>query len=437
MKRDALKFVIKNLVSNQKHKEAHTIIDAFYETASDLEEFDILGEMALIGKYYEMQLKCAINAYTRAKGDELFPARENLIKAYNTMNYPEKAMFYINLNLREKPKNFDALATKAFTMSLMNKKKESEELLINLMANDDKQKKNLEYSLAGKQIREGETAKGILNFTAAFKPKNEFFEDKLNLKLWTGQIEPGKTIVINGEGGIGDEIINVRFLKNIKDLGMNPILYSSWYRFRPDLVDVFRRHGFEVVTTPYHFHKDWYFTHMMSIPGYLNLSEKNLWTGPYLEPQRKEKNQLNDTNFKIGIKCNGNPYFEQDVYRTIPIEQILEVLPKNASIYYFDKDKEYPGTISLKDKLNTWEDTLDYLGQMDVIVSSCTSIVHAAGAIGKRCMVLTPISEYYTWTSTRTNETTPWYGDNMTVLKQQKVRSWKEPLERVRQLLNG
>jgi hypothetical protein len=62
-------------------------------------------------------------------------------------------------------------------------------------------------------------------------------------------------------------------------------------------------------------------------------------------------------------------------------------------------------------------------------------LVHAAGALGKRTIVITPIAEYYTWTSTRTDESTPWYGDNFTVLKQKKPRDWSEPLSRAKELI--
>ena len=436
IERESLKFVIKSLVAKQRHKEAFSVIDHFFELAEDLADYDALGEMSLIAKYYSMQLKCAIAAYTRAStSEELFSARENLFKSYNTMNYPEKALFYIEQNLRIKPDDFDLRSQKGFTLALMGQRKESEEILESLMAEDEKQREGLEFALSGKAIREGHTAIGIKRFIATFKPKNYLFEDRLKLKLWDGAPQPGRTIVVNGEGGIGDELINIRFFKNLEDFGMKPILYSSWYQFRPDLVDLFRRHGYKVVTNSMFFHKDWLWTHMMPLPGYLGLTEAELWRGPYLTPKRDPKNKLDDTNFKIGIKCSGNPYFEQDVYRCIPIEEILAALPKGVSVYYFDKEHTHPDTISLKDKLETWDDTLDYIDQMDVIVSSCTSLVHAAGAMGKQTMVITPIAEYYTWTSTRTDESTPWYGENFKLLKQQKLRSWKEPLARVSQLL--
>jgi ADP-heptose:LPS heptosyltransferase len=110
-------------------------------------------------------------------------------------------------------------------------------------------------------------------------------------------------------------------------------------------------------------------------------------------------------------------------------------MPENASVYYIDTEKEYDGSISLKNRIKSWEDTLDFVDQMDIIVSSCTSLVHVAGAMGKRAIVCVPIAEYYIWTSTRTNETTPWYGDNLSVIKQSKLRSWKEPLARARELI--
>jgi hypothetical protein len=56
--------------------------------------------------------------------------------------------------------------------------------------------------------------------------------------------------------------------------------------------------------------------------------------------------------------------------------------------------------------------------------------------MGKETIVVTPIAEYYVWTSTRTDDTTPWYGDNFKVIKQTKVGSWKEPLEKVSAILN-
>ena len=436
---DSILYVVKSLISKEKHEQAHQLLDFFAEHATTLADFDALGEAALKAQHHKLRLRCAEYTYTHSTtSEQLYNSRENLYKTYNALNYPEKALFYIDLNLKIKPNDPDTLMNKAFNLALMNQRDQAESLISTVSATNEKLAESIEYSLAGKLLREGNTAKGINGFISTFKPKNNLFEDTLKLKFWDGGIQPGKTIVINGEGGVGDEIINIRFLDYLKRMGMRPILYSSWHMYRPDTVDLFRRHGHDVVTNHLFFKKDYLWTHMMSLPGYLELTEKEIWEGPYLNPLRQEKNRINDSRLKIGIKCNGNPYFEQDVYRSIPMVQLVGSLPKDASIYYFDKVKTHPGTISLKDKLNTWEDTLDYIDQMDIIVSSCTSLVHAAGAIGKTTIVITPIAEYYTWTSMRKKDNrTVWYGENFYNFKQTKVRSWVEPLQQVTNFFNN
>jgi hypothetical protein len=100
----------------------------------------------------------------------------------------------------------------------------------------------------------------------------------------------------------------------------------------------------------------------------------------------------------------------------------------NCELYDFEK------WIS-ENNLNGWEDTLDFIDQMDCIVSSCTSLVHAAGAMGKTTFVIVPIAEYYIWTSSSKTTKSPWYGDNVTLLRQEKPRCWKAPLDKLRKIL--
>jgi ADP-heptose:LPS heptosyltransferase len=120
---------------------------------------------------------------------------------------------------------------------------------------------------------------------------------------------------------------------------------------------------------------------------------------------------------------------------------MLKYLPKEAEIYYNDKEVGHPGTIDLGDRIDSWEDTLDFIDQMDCIVSSCTSLVHAAGAIGKTTFVAVPIAEYYIWTTSRRDDSSPWYGDNFHVIRQTEVRDWNKPLaeiqERVKHIMKN
>jgi hypothetical protein len=439
----SLKIVTELLVSDTKHKLAHEMLDIAYNRAKTLEDYDEIGAAALRAQHNELRLKCAIQTYSMAKTEEqLFNARENLYKTYNALNYPEKALFYIEINLKLKPKDPDTLMNKAFNLALMNKRSEAEAIIETVSATNEKLAESIEYSLSGKLLREGKTAQGIRGFITTFKPKNERFHLQLKLPYWSGGIYPGKTIYIIGEGGIGDEFINIRFFDHLRDYGMKPILFNTWKNYRPDIELLFKRHGYEVCNEDYFIKPGSLWTEMMALPAHLGVTEKDLWRGPYIKPLRQEKNKLADDSnngkprLKIGIKCEGNPWFEQDVYRRIPLNDLVAALPADALIYYIDKNKkEHSKIINLADKIDTWEDTLDFIDQMDVIVSSCTSLVHAAGSMGKKTIVVSPIAEYYIWTSTRTDGSTPWYGDNFTILRQTKVRSWKEPLAQVRSYL--
>jgi hypothetical protein len=433
-----IKQTVLDLISKEKRKIVFEILDFYFSKAKTLKEFDILGELSLKAEYHELYLICAEAAYSHAKNTEqIIASRTNLYQAYNRLNYPEKALFYIDLHYKNNAQSFDCKLNTASNLALLGNREQADEILQNLSCETKEQFENVKFCLSAKMLREGDTSNGILNFINAFKPPSKLFQDQLKMTKWTGSPQPGRTIYINAEGGIGDEIINIRFLNKIKHLGMRPILYSSWSMYRLDIVDLFKRNNFEVISETYSIDTKELWTNMMELPGYLCLEEKDLWDGPYLTPKRNPKNKLESKKFKIGIKANGNPYFSQDIYRRIPIDEIIEMLSefKDIEIYFFDKERSHPKCINMKDRLNSWDDTLDYVDQMDVIVSSCTSLVHAAGAIGKTTIVMTPIAEYYVWTSTRTNGSTPWYGDNFHVAKQEKLRSWVEPLAKAKEII--
>jgi hypothetical protein len=424
--------VVKGLLAANKRDKSWEILEHFFAKARSLAEFDTIGQLCLDTEHRELHLQCAERSYAVAyTSQQRYAARTNLIKAYNTMNEPEKALSLINIQLQINPNNYEMLCEKAANIALMGNR-DTAELIINKLAETNPDHIiNLQAMLSGKYLREGQLAKGVRGFVEGYKENNKVFDEQLKMKRWDGIPRPGKTLYVYGEGGVGDEIINIRFFKQIDKLGMQPILVTVENEWHSDKNNLLRRHGVEILCETHSIDRTQYWTPMMSLPADLNLTEEDLWKGTYLKPLRQEKNRLKGDKFKIGIKCSGNPFFAQDEYRKIPLELMLSYLPKDADIYYIDKTKGYPGTIELADRIESWEDTLDFIDQMDCIVSSCTSLVHAAGAIGKTTFVAVPIAEYYIWTSSRTDESCPWYGDNFHVLKQTQWRDWTQPLSKI------
>lgn len=429
-----LRSVILDLISSDKRQLAYDILDHMFTKSTSPMDFDIVGELALKTEHRELYFQCAKSAYALSlTTEQRNAARNNLIKAYSAMNQPEKALDLIEQQLMITPNDFETLCQKAANLSLSGDKVAGETMLQELLTKFPNEQKHIQALLSGKYLREGNLVKGISVFIETYKQKNTLFDEQLRMKRWNGIAMPGRTVYIDGEGGIGDEFINIRFFDRIKKLGMKPILYSHDNKFYRDKNNLFKRHDYELQTEPYSINNKEYWLPMMSLPAILGLTENDLWKGTYFEPLRNPKNKLEGNKFKIGIKCSGNPYFAQDEYRKIPLDLMLKYLPQDAEIYYIDTTDDHPGTIELASRINSWEDTLDFIDQMDCIVSSCTSLVHAAGAMGKTIFVAVPIAEYYVWTSSRTDNSTPWYGDNFHVMKQKKIRDWDEPLSEIYQ----
>lgn len=428
-----LKPLVLNLVACDKRNLAHEILDHVFENAKTLSEYDVIGECSLKTEHRSLYLRCAEAAYSVAlTTEERFAARSNLIKAYNTMNQPEKALDLIELQLMIIPEDFGTLCDKAANISLMGNKDEAEKIIMSLREKYPEREYDLEAGLSGKYLREGQFVKGVLSFIAINKPKHKLYDEQLKMKRWDGVARPGRTVYVEGEGGIGDEIINIRFFERIENMGMRPILCSPNTKYYQDKNALFRRHGVEILSESYSIDTSQHWIPMMSLPATMNLTEQDLWKKPYLFPQRNPKNQLTSKKFKIGIKCSGNPYFAQDEYRKIPLNVMLSYLPEDCEIYYIDTLKiNTDKVIYLSDRISSWEDTLDFIDQMDCIVSSCTSLVHAAGAIGKTTFVAVPIAEYYIWTTSRRDHSSPWYGDNFHVFRQKKPRDWSDPLSEI------
>jgi len=428
-----LKPVVLDLINTDNRAEAWRLIDIYFSHAKTLEDYDVLGYVSLKADKRDTYLACAEASYALAiTPEQKYTTRINLYKAYNAMNEPQKALFYIEQNLQITPDDFETQCQKAFNISLSGNKDEAEEILENLVKKHPERERDLQAAFSGKLLRSGKLAQGIESFLETFKPESGTFDREMRMKRWDGVIRPGTTLYVEGEGGIGDEIINIRFFDRLKRYGMRPILYSKECKYRKDTDNLFRRHGYEIITEPYSINPKNKWIPLMSLPAYLNLEEKDLWQGTYLTPLRDPKNKIESNKFKIGIKCSGNPYFGQDEYRKIPLSVMLSYLPKEAEIYYIDKEVGHEGTIDLGDRINSWEDTLDFIDQMDCIVSSCTSLVHAAGAIGKTTFVAVPIAEYYIWTTSDRTTHSPWYGDNFHVMRQTKVRDWDEPLSKIK-----
>jgi ADP-heptose:LPS heptosyltransferase len=130
-----------------------------------------------------------------------------------------------------------------------------------------------------------------------------------------------------------------------------------------------------------------------------------------------------------------------EMLRSFPLKELYEnVKHLDADFYLIDKNSkieyknDFPNLINISNDIESWEDTFGILDNLDFVISSCTSVVHAAGSSGCKTFAVVPLSPYYIWRSEYEHKSY-WYGDNVTVLRQKQLRSWKEPLEQLKTFL--
>ena len=419
----------------KQFEKAKIVLDLLKPYAQRIEEIDQIGKLYADIREFNDTLELAERIYALVQTPQTkFDARVNIIRAYLNLNKPIEALTYIGINEKEQPNDHPNQMDKAMCFFLLDNKDEGEKILRKILAEPHTEDINfrVNFNLGTYDLRNGNFKEGLRHVLLDGRKLNIWHEFKFpKSQLWEGIPQPGKTIVLCAEGGIGDEIISVRFMKHFKDVGMDPV----WYTDRKDIATIFERNGFKTVSNINAIPYDWLWTYSMPSPTYLDLEEDDLWYGTYLTALNKAPLLPNNGKKRIGIKCMGNPKYDQDLHRTIPFEQLIDSIPEDYEIYSFhiDEDYDHPRVTSLKDKIKTWDDTLDYINQMDIIVSSCTSLIHAAGAIGKESIVIIPILTYYTWA--KPDYHTKWYADNLTILRQREYDNWNSPLKELKDML--
>src|SRR5262249_9754241 len=113
----------------------------------------------------------------------------------------------------------------------------------------------------------------------------------------------------------------------------------------------------------------------------------------------------------------GNPDFDGDRDRSILLENILPVT-RIDGIKYFSLQKDLrdgddellnanPYIVRVDKDINDFADTAAIIMSLDLVISSDTSIVNLAGALGRPVWVLLPFRPDWRWLLDR--DDTPWY----------------------------
>jgi tetratricopeptide (TPR) repeat protein len=306
----------------------------------------------------------------------------------------------------------------------------------------------MQYQLTCLELSNGEFKNGWkrhnLFYTLPVQATSLVFPD---FPVWNGERVTGRTFLLVGEQGRGDEIQFIRF--------------AEWLHQRGAIVDVFISQpiarlaasmtGVRAVFTelppgPYD-----YWSHMLRMPEHMNLDLSMLPIAmPYIaaEPDRLElwracidsisPGPKRQRSRRIGVVWAGGPYHPLDRFRSIRLGALkpLFALP-NITWFSLQKGDSERESESLADKFDVhtlgpaiqdFTDTLAILETLDLLITVDTSVAHLAGAANLPVWALLPAYTQWRWLSDRTDS--PWY-PSMRLFRQRELGQWEPVIEEV------
>jgi hypothetical protein len=423
------------LTEHKKPDLAYEVLKTFEQQANTIEQMDQLIVAYDKLHFYNDVISMAHKELSIATEQEEYSIKVNLTRIYNLLNEPYKALELANWVLARNANNIDVLIEKTLSLSLLNKKDDAYQILFDIekQSTDPHILNVVNHNLGAYYLRNHEFNKGLSTIWDDAKPKET---TKYNLDYWDKTPVQDAVLLIESYGGYGDEIINIRFMENVKKLGMIPV----WKTHRKDIRDIIIRHGYNAIEHISELDSSKYtmWCVSMRLPYLLNLDEHEIDTGPYLTPTEESIEKFKKYRGCVGVKYFGEIGYEHNLHRTLNLDELVSTIPENKTLVSLHQEliqSDKRDIIDLSSELKTFDDTLGLLYNLDYIVSSCTSVPHAASALGKETYIFTPIFEYYPWSST-TDETTIWY-KNTTLLRQTEWRSWSEPMAQLKSILEG
>ena len=260
--------------------------------------------------------------------------------------------------------------------------------------------------------------------------------------IWNGVPEVGKTILITGEAGIGDELFGAKFAYNFVERGMRVVFATNYWSSYNVIARIKSIDKVIHITEVEGFEDYDYWVPLGEVPVALNLTQDQVPLHQYLEPTEEHLTKWRriippSDKFKIGVRWTGNPQIEISG-TVIPAEYFEELgsLP-NVELYSLHKEHgidDIPhNVIPLHEQGNswfdTWDDTFAAISQLDLTLSSSTNIPIVCAGLNKPIWTVVPIGNnnpYYLWLQDF------WFGDKMKIYTQSVQGDWNQPFEDVK-----
>lgn len=244
---------------------------------------------------------------------------------------------------------------------------------------------------------------------------------------WDGKSKG--TVLLYLEGGLGDQIHQVRYARLIAARGCRVVVSCTG-----ELASLFI--GVEGVSAViqheavFGIYHDFYVQGMSAVVP-LGLELGDISGKPYIE----KPITINNRSKRIGLRWQGQSKFEHEHHKKFPYELMFQAVKEaDAEFISLQRDEgadACPGWVK-KVKLDTWEDTRHAVATCDLVISSCTSIAHLSAAMGIETIIITPVMPYFLWAINGSR--TPYY-DSVKLYRQEVFGEWELPFNQIKNIL--
>ena len=268
---------------------------------------------------------------------------------------------------------------------------------------------------------------------------------------WEGQPLADRTILLWSEQGLGDTIQFIRYAALVKGRGAR-VLVDCPASLHALLKNVPFIDRFVSGSAPGE--KIDYQIPLLSLPAACGTSLDTIpATIPYLhaEPPRVARWRQDFSGvqeFKVGIAWQGNRGFTGDSYRSVPLACFVP-LAKCDGVKLFSLQKGYGSeqlpplagrlrivdlASSLDEEAGAFVDTAAVMMNLDLVITSDTSIAHLAGALGVRVWVALQQAPNWRWLRNRGDS--PWY-PTMRLFRQSRLGAWDDVFAEIAEALRS
>jgi tetratricopeptide (TPR) repeat protein len=266
---------------------------------------------------------------------------------------------------------------------------------------------------------------------------------KLSEPRWEGQDLQGKTIIVTGEQGHGDNIQFCRFAEQLVRLGANVVICVD-NNLKPLLVNSFMS-SVTILGSDDLLPKFDYWTPIMSVPGFLGITYDNLpYKLQYLMPNQDSIKLWQDRlgkkmKLRVGFCWSGRRDSWINQHKAVPFEKVFDLIKRNPQYEWINLQadctdeeqqrlvaegvKAFPGVIQ------NWNDTAGLIMNLDVVIAVDTAVGHLAGALGRPFWLpLNQFGQDWRWLLKRNDS--PWY-PSCRIFRQPSIGNWDEPLNQI------